>query len=276
MAMPFRFAALLLTTILLASHAAGQGLSPAALLESRIPEVAFDETPVSEVFAFLGQYARTNVVVRWEALASFGIERDAPVSLRVRNLRFGQVMWLVLNQVRGDGPPLAYRLDRNLLLISTEDDLGQELITRVYDVNDLIMPLEQVNPTASFGRERQYVSGVTAQVAEGAVGVQPQIGTLSSGVSLWGPTSGIFQSGGAGGQGASIFQGDGGQEDGEDDSEARREENMNQLVQLITSAVEPDSWDVNGGRGTVRTFRGMLVIRNTPLVHQQIGGPITR
>ena len=41
---------------------------------------------------------------------------------------------------------------------------------------------------------------------------------------------------------------------------------------MITTAVEPDSWLVNGGLGSISPWNGMLVVRNTPLVHQQIGG----
>ena len=36
---------------------------------------------------------------------------------------------------------------------------------------------------------------------------------------------------------------------------------------------EPDSWDDNGGRGTIRIWRQSLVIRNNIEVHEKIGGP---
>ena len=46
-----------------------------------------------------------------------------------------------------------------------------------------------------------------------------------------------------------------------------------ELMNLITSHVEPKSWAVNGGKGTIAFFRGKLVIRNNLIVHELIGGP---
>ena len=47
------------------------------------------------------------------------------------------------------------------------------------------------------------------------------------------------------------------------------------LIDLIRNTIQPDSWDVNGGLGTI-SFLGdpfyVLVIRNTGDVHNQIGG----
>lgn len=44
--------------------------------------------------------------------------------------------------------------------------------------------------------------------------------------------------------------------------EARR------LIEMITKNIEPASWKVNGGAGTIILFRGQLVIRNCAEVHQ--------
>jgi hypothetical protein len=46
------------------------------------------------------------------------------------------------------------------------------------------------------------------------------------------------------------------------------------LIDLITRTIEPQSWDENGGRGTISYFAPVhaLVVRNTLHVHEQIGG----
>jgi len=51
-----------------------------------------------------------------------------------------------------------------------------------------------------------------------------------------------------------------------------------QLINLIQSTIEPDSWDVNGGNGTIRFFPllNVLVVRATGEVHYQIGGALGR
>ncbi len=47
-----------------------------------------------------------------------------------------------------------------------------------------------------------------------------------------------------------------------------------QLIDLIQNTIEPDSWQVNGGKGSIYYFDQLkvLVIRQTGEVHHQIGG----
>jgi hypothetical protein len=43
------------------------------------------------------------------------------------------------------------------------------------------------------------------------------------------------------------------------------------LIQAITSAVDPNSWaDSGDGEGEIRPFEGLLIIRNTPKAHQGV------
>lgn len=42
------------------------------------------------------------------------------------------------------------------------------------------------------------------------------------------------------------------------------------LVELITATIEPEQWDMNGGLGAIRSFRGTLVITQNPNVHRKI------
>jgi hypothetical protein len=48
------------------------------------------------------------------------------------------------------------------------------------------------------------------------------------------------------------------------------------LIDLIQQTIAPESWDVNGGKGSIRYWRpGLaLVIRNTGEVHEQVGGAL--
>jgi len=48
----------------------------------------------------------------------------------------------------------------------------------------------------------------------------------------------------------------------------------NELIELIQTMIEPESWEVNGGIGSIRYFPllKVLVIRQTRKVHEQIGG----
>ncbi len=117
--------------------AAAQESAP-RMLATRLPEIQFADAPLEIVIDWLADLTQSNIVVRWERLDELGIERDQPVSLRARNLTLSQVLWLLLSDIGGSDVRLAYRASRGLLLISTADDLDRELITRVYDIRDLL------------------------------------------------------------------------------------------------------------------------------------------
>lgn len=214
-----------------------------ALLGQRLPEVAFTEAPFEQVVEWLGDVMQVNIVVHWQALEDLGISRDKPISLRARNLRLSQVLWLILNEAGGSDVRLAYQASDNLILISSHDDLGREMIVRVYDINDLLFEAPR------FANAPQIDLQQVAQVASQAI---PTLG---------GP-------GGNTGGNTSILQP--GQEGPENRIDPRTR--AGELVELIKGAIEPDSWDAGGGHGTISVFNGHLVVRNTILVHQRLGG----
>jgi hypothetical protein len=51
-----------------------------------------------------------------------------------------------------------------------------------------------------------------------------------------------------------------------------------ELIALIQDTIAPESWDVRGGRGTIRYYPNfhILVVRNTAEVHRQIGGTLKK
>jgi hypothetical protein len=52
--------------------------------------------------------------------------------------------------------------------------------------------------------------------------------------------------------------------------------NAQQLIDVITQTIESQTWQENGGRGSIRYFAPLhvLVVRNTARVHEQIGGAL--
>lgn len=52
----------------------------------------------------------------------------------------------------------------------------------------------------------------------------------------------------------------------------KTEEKAQRLMEMITTHIQPESWKINGGKGTISFFKGQLIIRNNLLVHQQLGG----
>ncbi|MBL8879412.1 MAG: hypothetical protein JNG88_09865 [Phycisphaerales bacterium] len=109
------------------------------LLNTRIPEIDFRETPLGSALEVITAFFDGNVVIRWQELSSAGIADDKPISMRLRNCTLSYALWLVLSEAGGADALLAYRASANTLLISTDADLGREMITKVYDVSDLLI-----------------------------------------------------------------------------------------------------------------------------------------
>ena len=53
-------------------------------------------------------------------------------------------------------------------------------------------------------------------------------------------------------------------------------DNADQLIELIQTSIAPETWDVNGGNGTIFFYAPLnaLVVRATSEIHFQLGGPV--
>jgi len=243
----FRYLTILAAAALITGSAAAQSVqarsarprvdSTLKLMNQRLPEVRFEETPFDQVTEWLGEITHMNIVVRWQILEDALIKRDKPITMQAKNWRLSQILWLLLNEAAGSETRLAYRASGNLLVISTADDLGKELVTKVYDVSDLLL-----QPPSS-GR--------------------PDFTQNSQG---------LGQSSGSGG-GQSVF-GNSNQtnQNTPDQNQNGNDVQIQKLIEIIQQTVEPDTWVQNGGIGHIQTFGNLLIVRNTILVHQQIGG----
>lgn len=214
------------------SHGAVGAVIP---LSGTIAEAAFEDAPLERVLSWLSEHGRQNFVVRWDRLAAVGIEQSSPVSLQVRQVTVRHALWLVLAHVGSGDVRLAFRADGRVTTISTADDLGGEIVTRAYDITDLMMAIPRFRPAYTLSladaggagfRERGDGNDedVTDEVPEG----DPVV----------------------------VFGRPG----------------VREFARLVTETVEPDSWMQNGGVGTIGVYRNMLVVRNTLAVHQALGG----
>lgn len=242
---------LMLSTTAMAQRLANRGRTvrprnTLAVLNQRIEEINFDEAPLDEVMSWIGEVTKLNVMVKWQILEDLGIERDKPISIHAKNLRLSQILWMIMSEAGGSDVKLAYRASGNLLVLSTAEDLGSEMIVRVYDVSDLLVRIPRFRSAPNIDIQ--------------------QVGQNTGG--------------GVGGGTTNIFSGSSsGTNDDDDDQRGGQgndvdEETMQKLIDLIQTTIEPDTWAVNGGEGTIQSFGRQLIVRNNILVHQLIGGPV--
>jgi len=71
-----------------------------ALLD-RFSEVKFDSVGFADVIDFLRDVSGANIFVNWRALEAAEIDRNAPVTARLSNVKFGKALDLILQDVGG-------------------------------------------------------------------------------------------------------------------------------------------------------------------------------
>lgn len=197
-------------------------------LRTIIKDATFKDMTFEEFTEWLSRQTEANIVVKWKVIEEAEIDVNKLINLKLREVTIRKIIELVFEQVTGElkNVELAAKADDNTLIISTKRDLYKELVTRTYDIQDLLIVVPNFK-----SRGADFPGG----------GARP--GGIATGGS-----SGELKSG-------------------------TPEEVAQNLINIITSQIEPESWAVNGGKGTIAYFRGKLVVRNNLIVHEMIGGP---
>jgi hypothetical protein len=107
------------------------------LLARKLPEVKFEGVPFIDVIEFLREATGSNLFVNWPALESVGIDRGAPVTMKLRDVALKDVLSLLLRQ---QGAGLAYKAENGVIAIDVPNQPVKEpkLVTKAYDVADLL------------------------------------------------------------------------------------------------------------------------------------------
>jgi bla regulator protein BlaR1 len=122
-----------------------------AVLDKKMPEVKFDQIPLSDAIDFLRDTTSVNVFVNWRALGEVGVEQASPVTLKVRDVALKDVLGLMLRQL-GDG--LQFRTENGVIAIDVPNGTARpaKLVTKAYDVADLLkVPQLQAQPQQPDG-----------------------------------------------------------------------------------------------------------------------------
>ena len=207
-----------------------------AQLDRPLPEVNFDGAGFTDVIDFLRDVSGANIFVNWRALENAGVDRNAPVTARLRNIKFSKALTIILDSVSGGSVPLGYTIDDGVITISTGEDLDRNTITRVYDIRDLIIDIPDFTEAPDFS-----LQSTTDQASQGG-----------------------------GGGGGGLFQ-NSSDRTGQPDEGRTRQEMIDEITRLITETVSPDSWrDAGGSTGSIRELQGQLIVTQTPENQRQL------
>jgi hypothetical protein len=146
------------TVMMVAGHRAlAQEISARRALNTVLPELRFESITIADAIEFLRDVSGANIHVNWKALEEIGIGKDTTVNVRLRTVSLRKVLNLVLSEA-GSGGLLTYYIDDNVIEVTTRELADQQLITKIYPVDDLIMevpdfigPDFSINQSSSVG-----------------------------------------------------------------------------------------------------------------------------
>jgi hypothetical protein len=199
-----------------------------------VGDLKFDSVPLRDALDQIQDRTGLNMHVNWAALEANGITPDKPVTLRVRNVTARKALQLVLQSAAPDRSVTFY-VDGGIVEVTTQALADEQLITRVYPIGDLLLSQEDFDQVPFIDIAQQQT------VSRGGGGGQNPI-----------------QSGGR-----------------PDPTKLRddRLKKQQEIIDMITTSIRPEVWQVNGGRSTIAVFNSNLIVTAPRSVHQLLGGP---
>lgn len=209
-----------------------------AALEQVVPEAKLEEVPLHLAFDLWGERWPFNVHVFWETLTAAGVGKDKPISIRARAIRLDELLTLILREAGGTDVPLDFELRGSVLYISTAEDLHRDSSLRIYDTRPILRRAvarfrAHGSTAAEVYRDWRARAGAGGQSSECDQWYEWDLKAMASDANL----------------------------------ESRL---LQRLDNLVTMSVEPDCWQVNGGRSTLRGFDGLLIVNTSTYVHRKL------
>jgi hypothetical protein len=209
-----------------------------AVLQALLPEVAIRETPLDQALGKLIDGLNINLRVNWTDITDAGLEREAPVTLVLRNLPRWRVLRGVLDAASSE-IRLGYEVREGVLVVATQEYLDRDQITQVYPVRDLLTAMALKLQREQVPAKPAAVAGDSAPERGDAGGRPPMPGTRPAVVSA---------------EVHELFV-------------AQAEQ---ALQELLVQTITPDSWRENGGSGMARTYNGALVVHQSRRVLREV------
>lgn len=212
----------------------------------------FENAPLKQVIEHIATVADVNVMLDKAGLEDESLTVSTPVSINVDGIQLKSALMLMLEPLN-----LGYTIKHEVLQITSDQRLQGQLMPITYSVADLVVPIQpnqSASPFASIDNTPRgsLVGGQMSVPSTGGLqGGQFQVaGAMSGGASPWlANSSPQWQ-----------VNGNGGKND------------FRELIDLITTTCEPNSWEEVGGGGQIKGNDSTLslVIRQTQKVHDEI------
>lgn len=91
-----------------------------AQLDRILPEISFDAVALSDVLDFFRDVSGANLFVDWKYLKGAGVDRNVPITLRLKNRKFRDVLQSVCDAAAAKGK-IDFQAQDGLMIISTKE-----------------------------------------------------------------------------------------------------------------------------------------------------------
>jgi type II secretory pathway component GspD/PulD (secretin) len=218
--------------------------------------MSFNNATLRHVLDDLRDANGINIVVDERALQEEGVSLDSPVSIKLQNVSLKSALNLVLRNAH-----LTYVIQNEVLNITTEGHAKGKLVTKAYQVADLVIPIENTGEKAPPPLAPPAPAAQRAPLPTPVPGAYSLQGGMPAGSPL-GPT----------GTPASPFGGPSGPNAVTVTQRGASNTLEEGLIRLITSSVQPRSWSDMGGPGSIDYFplTFALVVNQTVEIQEQI------
>jgi hypothetical protein len=232
------------------------------------------EMPLRNVFTLLQDNTGIQFVLKIKKLDEANIPSDTPVTKSLRKVRVGTLLDLILGDL-----DLAYMERDGLILITTPDEAENQMLIRVYDCRDL---LTMSSPSSALGSRpvsatipapptvqpgtrtiinpadsRPSVPLAASSVQPSSEAVADPFGAPATTADPFAPSNRAPAAGGSAGRRQAPTP----------DSEVERR--ARELTTLVTTIVDPNSWTVSGGPGSIYSYSGLVVVAQTEQTHKK-------
>jgi general secretion pathway protein D len=205
----------------------------------------FHDVALTEVIRHIATVHGINIAMKTRAIETEGLTASQPVSIDVDGITLSSALNLLLDQAGG----LVYSIENETLMITNRLEQETKLELRTYNVADLVIPVGNNN-------------GIPGNATSPTSGGAPR---LNSGVT----GNGLYQ---VHDELSIGINRDGRSNSSSNTSAAANGADFSGLIELLTTTIEPGTWDVDGGSGTIGTNENTLslVIRQTSATHEQV------
>lgn len=227
-----------------ATRSTGNAQRDTLLKMQRQIGIDLNDTRLEDVLKYIAETTKVTFEPMWKGDRLDGLDKDQMISMSVKDMPAIMFLEKVMQQVQAEtDEECSWQLTPlGVLQVGTKARLNKFKRIEIYDINDLlfVMPVYNNAPEIDLQQVLQQ--------------------------------SGGGGGGGGGGSGQSPFK-DNNQKNQGQEQQRTKEERARDIINLITTFVEPSQWTDNGGEGgTIRYYQGHIIVEGPDYMQRGVNG----